>query len=156
MNTLEDIIAEMKRLGLDPAFCEEIFQLSKTLDGISDLLHMWDEEPSQRDAIIADLREALEDSKTFRLKIDEKFMETCATGTLIGTLATKFDVPLVNMKKIVLIFPKAHLEWCRKHNGPPQWVHPEFAIPLLLEDILKLQKLGSEIIVEYITENPIA
>lgn len=63
MNTLEDIIAEMKRLGLKPSFCEEILRLSRESAGVDDLLHMWDEEPSERDAIVADLQEALKDSK---------------------------------------------------------------------------------------------
>jgi hypothetical protein len=91
-----------------------------------------------------------------RIKINEKFLETCASGTLIGTLATNYDVPLTEMKKIVLIFPKASLDWCRKHGGPPQWVVNEFAFPLLLEDILRLQQLGSQVVVEYSTEDPIA
>lgn len=91
--------------------------------------------------------------KTFQLDIDEKFLETCATGTLLGTIAKghNFGVP----KEVVLAFPQTSLQWRHRHGGPAQWIINEYVIPCLLDDVLKLREWGVDVKLTTMTRDPV-
>lgn len=89
---------------------------------------------------------------TFQLDIHEKFLETFATGTLVGTIATKynFGVP----KKVVLVFPESSIHWRRRNDGPVQWIVNEYVIRCLIDDVLKLREWGVDVQLTTVTQDP--
>lgn len=81
----------------------------------------------------------------YRIEITEKFLELCATGTLIGTIVMQnHGWP----NKVVLVFPQTSLAWRRDNNGPKHYVMPEFAVHLLIQDVLDLVQRGIEVRIE--------
>ena len=90
--------------------------------------------------------------ETFQLDVNEKYLEIFATGTLIGTIAKKhkFGVP----KQVVLVFPRASLDWCRRHAGPPQWIVNEFVLMCFVEDVLTLREWGVDVQIQTVARDP--
>lgn len=58
-----DIVSEMYDAGIERSFCTSAGELAMDFEGIYDLLVLWSEEtdPAERDAIIQDLEDTLED-----------------------------------------------------------------------------------------------
>lgn len=71
--------------------------------------------------------------------INEQFLETCATGTLMSH-ALKLGVR--EFDRLVLVFPQTTLGWRRNHGGPRALVVLEFVIPCLIQDVLSLRAMG--------------
>lgn len=55
------IALSMKAAGLDEDFIAAVIERAWMEEGILDLLELWRDEPSERDSIVADLHEHLED-----------------------------------------------------------------------------------------------
>jgi hypothetical protein len=79
------------------------------------------------------------------IRINQRFLESCATATLIGTVV-KDGEPLTSVTKVVLEFEQTSLWWRQAHGGPDSLIVPEYTIGCLIEDVLSLQARG--IIVE--------
>lgn len=60
---LAQIVVDMKHAGLDHNFIAHVYELGRTDQGIYDLAAMWlaEEDPTERDEILADLQESLDD-----------------------------------------------------------------------------------------------
>lgn len=86
-------------------------------------------------------------TRLLNILIDQKFLETCATGTLLGTIFQQ-NPESTYPEEVVLIFPQTTLGWRRKNGGPDQLIVNEFVIPLLIEDILHLKEHGVQVRVE--------
>jgi hypothetical protein len=85
-------------------------------------------------------------NETARLIVDERYLSTFATGTLIGGLLTQLgQLP----KVLVLEFLQTSYGWRERHGGPASWAMNEFVIPCLMADVIKLRDYG--VIVEIIT-----
>ena len=62
--SLASIMVGMKAAGVDPEFIVKVSELARTDQGVYDLMEMWlaaENEPAERDEIVADLQEALDD-----------------------------------------------------------------------------------------------
>lgn len=61
-----DILNEMRRFGLESAFICSLMETCQKYEGIRDLMEMWFDEtlPKERDKIIADLQDSLDDIKS--------------------------------------------------------------------------------------------
>jgi len=82
----------------------------------------------------------------FVVTIDSKFMETCATNSLIGYLVNEYGTEVFQEGcTIILEFEEKSYAWCKEHGGPDSWVMSEFSPRLLIEDIFSLQKRGLKI-----------
>lgn len=86
------------------------------------------------------------------IEITEKFLSSCATGTLLGTLAIDHD--LSKIKNVVLVFPEATISWCRKNKGPHQYIVDEFTFRCLLDDVLRLQTRGITVTTKVVMRDP--
>jgi len=75
------------------------------------------------------------------IRINQRFLESCGTGTLTGTVL-KDDEPLASITKVVLEFEQTSLGWRQAHGGPDSWIMPEYTIGCLIEDVLRLQARG--------------
>jgi hypothetical protein len=84
-------------------------------------------------------------TKECRIEISEKFLESCATATLIGTIVMQNNI-LPN--RVVLVFPQTSPAWRRNNNGPRHYVMPEYTVHLLIEDVLSLVRRGIEVRIE--------
>ena len=78
-----------------------------------------------------------------RVIIDQAFLVTAGAGTLLGTTATVSE--LRDLTEVELFFPQTTTAWRKENGGPDTYIMPEFSIPLLIEDILKLQEMGIEV-----------
>lgn len=69
-----DILNEMRRLGFESAFIFALMETCQRYEGIRDLMKMWFDEtiPKERDRIIADLQEALDDIKDAPQRPEER------------------------------------------------------------------------------------
>ena len=62
--SLASIMVEMRAEGVDPEFIVNVSELARTDQGVYDLMALWlaaKNEPAERDEIVADLQEALDD-----------------------------------------------------------------------------------------------
>lgn len=82
-----------------------------------------------------------------RFEVTEKFLELCATGSLIGTFATE-KVDWRDCESITLVFPQTTYAWRKENGGPKHYIIPEYTIPCLLKDVLHIQKMGIKVIIE--------
>jgi hypothetical protein len=80
-----------------------------------------------------------------RIEITEKFLESCGTRTLVGTIFSQVGHWPT---KVVLVFPQTSLGWRQHNGGPKHYVMPEYTIPLLIEDVLSLVQRGVEVSIE--------
>ncbi len=73
-----DILNEMRRIGLESEFIFSLMEHCQKYEGIRDLMEMWYEEidKRERDKLIQDLRECLDDIATFPKK-PEKLPYIC-------------------------------------------------------------------------------
>lgn len=68
-----DILNEMRRAGLHNAFIYSLMEHCQRYEGIRDLMEMWyQEDSSERDKIIADLQESLDDIVDVSRKPEER------------------------------------------------------------------------------------
>ena len=94
-------------------------------------------------------------SQKVRIEITEKFMELCGTSTLIGTITNLRPMEaFASLKELVLAFPQTSLRWREEHKGPAEHIAPEYALPCLLQDILRLQEWGVKVEVETFVKDP--
>lgn len=71
--------------------------------------------------------------------VNQKFLETFGTRSLSGQLK---NWPA---DEVELVFPQTSLSWRQDHNGPDNWIMPEYSIPCLIEDILSLISKGVKV-----------
>ena len=59
----DSIIGEMRKMGLPEEFLRSLMRTVSDFEGIEDLMNLWmnEDDPQDRDEVIADLRESLED-----------------------------------------------------------------------------------------------
>ncbi len=69
-----DILNEMRRLGFENTFIYSLMEYCQKYEGIRDLMEMWFEETdvAERDKVIADLQESLEDIIDAPKKLEER------------------------------------------------------------------------------------
>jgi len=69
-----DILNEMRRLGIESSFIYTLMENCQRYEGIRDLMEMWFEEadPKERDAIIADLQDSIDDIVNAPQKLEER------------------------------------------------------------------------------------
>jgi hypothetical protein len=65
--------------------------------------------------------------------------------TLTGTITKINETPV---KKVTIVFPQTTTEWKIKNGHARDFIIYEHNIPLLIQDILRLQRLGIEIEIE--------
>jgi hypothetical protein len=69
-----DILNEMRRIGLESNFISRLLENCQRYEGIRDLMEMWFEETDakERDKIIVDLQDSLDDISDAPLKPEER------------------------------------------------------------------------------------
>jgi len=82
------------------------------------------------------------------IDINEKFLETFGSGTLSGALYTKYPDAVFPGKKVKLIFHTSSLSYCQNNGGPRSFVMSDFVPMCLVQDILRLMRIGVEIEIE--------
>lgn len=80
------------------------------------------------------------------MTMDEKLLETFASGSLIGNLLK--DHKFSEIDDVELVFPQSTLHWRQQNRGPKIYLIPEYTVPLLIEDVLKLLELGIKVTVK--------
>lgn len=79
------------------------------------------------------------------VRVDQKFLETCATGTLLGTVFKMSESSGGLPGEVVLVFPQTSLAWRRENGGPDELIVNEFVIPCLVEDVMALLSRGVKV-----------
>ena len=77
--------------------------------------------------------------------IDADCYERWATGSLTAAV---FGDDCQQPEEVVLRFPLSSLAQCQKRGGPQINLCPEFFLPCLLQDLLRLQERGIKVRVE--------
>ncbi len=63
MSKAEEIAVQMKAAGLPGAFVDAVLKATAYSDGFTDLMEIWAEMPSEREAVISDLYQHLKELK---------------------------------------------------------------------------------------------
>lgn len=86
-----------------------------------------------------------------KVVINEMFLQTCATGTLLGTLMKQNEYTLKGVTEVELVFPQTTMSWRASHSGPKIYLVPEYTLPCLLKDVLSL--VGDGVKVSVVTND---
>jgi len=78
-----------------------------------------------------------------RVEVNEGFLETFGTGYSLSSL-----------KEVTLVFPRSTRGWLERNGGPHQYIVNEYTIQCLVEDVLRLQEMGTSVKVETILQDP--
>lgn len=80
--------------------------------------------------------------KAKMLTLTEEKLARMATGSLYAmALMEDYSLP----DKLILTFPQSTRQWREQNGGPAHLIIPEFLIPCLLEDVLKLCANGVQV-----------
>lgn len=81
------------------------------------------------------------------VEINEKFMSSCGTGTLLAAVMKQAGdtKALSDVKKVTLVFWEKPLAWCQFNGGPHEYIITEYALPCLLNDVLRLQEFKIQV-----------
>jgi DNA-binding phage protein len=66
------IAGEMERAGLHPAFITDAVKIAEESEGVFDLMVLWQEETAERDEILADLQEIIDEQHEQPAQIEVK------------------------------------------------------------------------------------
>ena len=77
------------------------------------------------------------------ITIDEKFLQLCGSGTLVGAIIKEVGPEKYQfLSKLILIFPQTTPRWKKENGGPKEFIVYEHNIPSLINDILSMQDSG--------------
>jgi len=98
----------------------------------------------------------VDDADVCRVVVNERFLETFGTGTLMGTIVKMRGSSFTRgmPKAVTLVFPETSLRWREKNGGPRLLVVTEYAVRLLVEDVLRLREMGVAVSSETTLEDP--
>lgn len=87
---------------------------------------------------------------THTVTIDEKFLYSFGSNSLIGFLLNIDETKsLFEISEVILKFPQSSRRYCEKNKGPHEYIVSDYAIPLLIEDLIWLSAHNIKYKIEY-------
>lgn len=93
--------------------------------------------------------------KQLVILIDQQFMETCGSNTLVGTLVNKFGpTAAAEVDELIIQFPQTPMSWRRVNGGADNWIMPEYSVMCLVNDIIHLKERGVKVVIQEVEGDP--
>lgn len=86
--------------------------------------------------------------RIIEIEIDEKFLELCGTGTLMGNLLSRYPEAIPEGVEIHLVFLQTSLGYRRVHGGPQVYLIPEYTVWCFTDDLVRLQEMGYKVVIK--------